>query len=81
MVSCLDLYYGPVNDYRMHLRTCATGNKYVDIDIFDAGGKLRFMNHACRPCAKFYEVQTAQRLTMVSATVWDGFPGEEITVS
>ncbi|KAE9054511.1 hypothetical protein PF006_g33236 [Phytophthora fragariae] len=73
---------GPINDgYRMHLRTRSTGNKFVGIDALDAGGNLRFMNHACNPSARFHEVQTGQRLTVVAVTIRDVYPGEEVTVS
>ncbi|KAE8980561.1 hypothetical protein PR003_g28344 [Phytophthora rubi] len=63
---------GPTNEgYRMHLRTRTTGNKYVGLDAQNAGGKLRFMNHACNPSTRFHEVQTGQRLTVVAVTVRD----------
>ncbi|KAE8955031.1 hypothetical protein PF011_g31917, partial [Phytophthora fragariae] len=61
---------GPTNEgNRMHLRTRTTGNKYVGLDAQNAGGKLRFMNHACNPSTRFHEVQTGQRLTVVAVTV------------
>ncbi|KAE9352704.1 hypothetical protein PR003_g4241 [Phytophthora rubi] len=73
---------GPTNDgYRMHLRARSTGIKFVGIDALEAGGNLRFMNHACNPSARFHEVQTGQRLTVVAVTIRDVYPGEEVTVS
>ncbi|KAE9033076.1 hypothetical protein PR003_g6618 [Phytophthora rubi] len=66
---------------RMHLRTRTTGYRYGGIDDHHKGGKLRFMNHACNPCARSHEVQTGQRLTFVAVTVRDVYPGEEVTVS
>jgi hypothetical protein len=73
---------GPVNDgFRMHLKTRTSGRKYVGIDAKEMGGTLRFMNHACNPCARFHEVQTGTRLTVVGVTVRDTAAGEQVIVS
>jgi hypothetical protein len=73
---------GPVNDvFLMHLKTRTSGRKYVGIDAKEMGGTLRFMNHACNPCARFHEVQTGRRLTVVAVTVRDVAAGEHVTVS
>ncbi|GMF58687.1 unnamed protein product [Phytophthora fragariaefolia] len=73
---------GPVNDgFRMHLKTRSTGDKYLGIDAKEKGGILRFMNHACNPCARFHEVQTGAHLTVVAVSVRDVTAGEEVTVS
>jgi SET domain-containing protein len=39
------------------------------------------MNHSCNPAAKFHEVQTGDRLTVVAVTVRPIAAGEEVTVS
>ncbi|KAE8953727.1 hypothetical protein PR001_g32771, partial [Phytophthora rubi] len=65
----------------MHLKTRTTGNKFVGIDALEKGGLLRLMNHSCNAAARFHEVQTGDKLTVVAVTVRDVFPGEEMTVS
>ncbi|KAE8987720.1 hypothetical protein PR003_g8960 [Phytophthora rubi] len=73
---------GTVNDgYRMHLKTRTSGNKHMGIDAMEYGSKLRLMNHACDPTARFYEVQTGSVLTVVAVSVRDIACGEEVTVS
>nr|KAE8918062.1 hypothetical protein PF009_g31621 [Phytophthora fragariae] len=73
---------GPVNDsFRMHLKTRSTSNKHLGIDALETGGKLRLMNHACNPSARFHEVQTGRNLTVIAVTIRDISPGEEVTVS
>lgn len=71
----------PNEGYRMHLKTRTTSNKRVGIDALEAGGKLRMMNHSCKPAARFHEVRTGRDLAVVAVTVRDVFPGEEVTVS
>ncbi|OWZ23143.1 hypothetical protein PHMEG_0002012 [Phytophthora megakarya] len=65
----------------MHLKTRTTRNKCVGLDAKEAGGKLRFLNHACNPCARFHEVQTGERLTVVAVTIRAIAAGEQVTVS
>jgi SET domain-containing protein len=72
---------GPVNGYRMHLKTRTSGKKCVGIDALEMGAPLRMMNHACNPCARFHEVQTGRHLTVVAVTVRDVQAGEQVTVS
>ncbi|GMF52806.1 unnamed protein product [Phytophthora fragariaefolia] len=73
---------GPVNNgYRMHLRTRSTGNKFVGIDALEVGGNLRFMNHACNSSARFHEVQTGQRLTVVAVSYQNYSAKEELLLS
>ncbi|EGZ26543.1 hypothetical protein PHYSODRAFT_470699 [Phytophthora sojae] len=73
---------GPVNEgFRMHLKTRTTGNKHVGIDALECGGKLRLMNHACDPSARFHEVQTGSKLSVVAVTIRDVKAGEQVTVS
>ncbi|OWY90081.1 hypothetical protein PHMEG_00041953, partial [Phytophthora megakarya] len=67
--------------YRMRLKTRTTSNKYVGIDALDEGGKLRLMNHACNPCARFHEVQTGIQLSVVAVTVRAVLRGGQVTVS
>ncbi|OWZ09112.1 hypothetical protein PHMEG_00018237 [Phytophthora megakarya] len=73
---------GPANDgYRMHLKTRTTRNKHIGLDAKEAGGVLRFFNHSCNPCARFHEVQTGERLTVVAVTIRDVAAEEHVTVS
>ncbi|OWZ07947.1 hypothetical protein PHMEG_00019591 [Phytophthora megakarya] len=73
---------GRLNEgYRMRLKTRTTSNKYMGIDALEEGGKLRLMNHACNPCARFDEVQTRTQLSVVAVTVRAILPGEQVTVS
>ncbi|KAE9113521.1 hypothetical protein PF010_g10056 [Phytophthora fragariae] len=65
----------------MHLKTRTTGNKFGGIDALEKGGLLRLMNHSCNAAARFHEVQTGDKLTVVAVTVRDVFPGEEMAVS
>lgn len=65
----------------MHLKTRTTANKHVGIDALDEGGKLRLMNHACNPTARFHEVQTGSHLTVVAVTIRAVAAGKQVTVS
>ncbi|KAE8877398.1 hypothetical protein PF002_g9469 [Phytophthora fragariae] len=72
----------PANEgFKMHLKTRTTGNKFGGIDALEKGGLLRLMNHSCNAAARFHEVQTGDKLTVVAVTVRDVFPGEEMAVS
>ncbi|KAE9016864.1 hypothetical protein PF011_g6968 [Phytophthora fragariae] len=60
----------PANEgFKMHLNTRTTGNKFVGIDALEKGGLLRLMNHSCNAAARFHEVQTGDKLTVVAVTV------------
>ncbi|GMG15234.1 unnamed protein product [Phytophthora fragariaefolia] len=72
----------PANEgFKMYLKTRTTGNKFVGIDALEKDGLLRLMNHSCNAAARFHEVQTGDKLTVVAVTVRDVYPGEEMTVS
>ncbi|ETM97749.1 hypothetical protein PPTG_24844 [Phytophthora nicotianae INRA-310] len=60
------------------LRTRATGNKHAAIDTVHAGGKVRLMNHSCKPAARFHEVQTGRHLSVVAVTVRDVYLHRDI---
>ncbi|GMF35560.1 unnamed protein product [Phytophthora fragariaefolia] len=65
----------PTNEgFKMHLKTHTTGNKYVGIDALEKGGLLWLMNHSCNATARFHEVQTGDKLTVVAVTVRDVYP-------
>jgi SET domain-containing protein len=73
---------GPANyGYQMRLKTKTTGIKHAGIDALEEGSVLRLMNHSCNLAAKFHEVQTGDRLTVVAVTVRPIVAGEEVTVS
>ncbi|KAE9239503.1 hypothetical protein PF002_g10248 [Phytophthora fragariae] len=72
----------PANEgFKMHLKTRTTGNKFVGIDALEKGGLHRLMNHSCNAAARFHDVQTGDKLTVVAVTVRDVYPVEEMTVS
>ncbi|GMF26480.1 unnamed protein product [Phytophthora fragariaefolia] len=45
------------------------------------GGLMRFLNHSCKPAAKFKEVANCHRTTVVMVTAQDIQCGEEVTVN
>ncbi|GMF28250.1 unnamed protein product [Phytophthora fragariaefolia] len=58
-----------------------SGKQAIVIDALDEDGVLRLINHSCNPAAKFHEVQTGDRLTVVAVTVRLITAGEKVTVT
>ncbi|GMF19470.1 unnamed protein product [Phytophthora fragariaefolia] len=52
----------------------------VAINAEKMGGLMRFVNHSCKPLAKFVEVSNGRRSTVVVASMQDIRQGEEVTV-
>ncbi|KAI9985296.1 hypothetical protein PInf_004622 [Phytophthora infestans] len=61
-----------------HWREPSTQPIRVAINAERLRGLMRFVNHSCRPCARFVEVSNRRRATVVVATTETVRKGEEI---
>ncbi|RHY57540.1 hypothetical protein DYB26_002924 [Aphanomyces astaci] len=70
-----------VSDYVMRLTQKSTKGVVIYVDLKEAGGISRFMNHSCMPKARFVGRRYRRTVVVEVIAEQDIFPGEEVTVS